>query len=167
MSEKQEWAGSMVDPLVIAAAKFKVEQASKGDYSAGLELVGDCALALRDIVIKGNLPDAERQVYLNALLDSLEKILDGVEPGRAMYLEKAQGRPADPQKLARDLNIFISVGQEYERLNARGHSKSDKPVASALKSRARLFKVSLASTQKIWSEFGSVDGWKRFNSDLK
>ncbi len=165
MSDKQEWAGSMVDPLVIAAAKFKVEQASKGDYSAGLELVGDCALALRDIVIKGNLPDAERQVYLNALLDSLEKILDGVEPGRAMYLEKAQGRPADPQKLARDLNIFISVGQEYERLNARGHTKTDEPIAFALQSAVNRFGLSLASIQKIWSEFGSLDGWKRFNSD--
>ena len=32
MSEKDEWAGSMVDPLVIAAAKFKVEQARNGDY---------------------------------------------------------------------------------------------------------------------------------------
>ncbi|WP_445780437.1 hypothetical protein [Shewanella sp.] len=86
MSEKDEWAGSMVDPLVIAAAKFKVEQARNGDYSPGLELVGDCALAIRDIVIRGNLPDAERQLYLKALIDSLEKILDGVEPARAMYL---------------------------------------------------------------------------------
>jgi len=165
MSEKDEWAGSMVDPLVIAAAKFKVEQARDGDYSAGLELVGDCALAIRDIVIRGNLPDAERQLYLKALNDSLEKILDGVEPARAMYLEKSRGRPADPQKLARDLNVFTFVGKEYERLNARGHTKTDEPIAFALQSAANRFGLSLASTQKTWSEFGSLDGWKRFNSD--
>lgn len=165
MSEKEEWVGSMVDPLVIEAAKFKVERASNGDYSAGLELVRDCALALQDIVIGGNLPDAERQLYLKALIDSLEKILDGVEPARAMCLEKSPGRPADPQKLARDLNVFIFVGEEYERLNARGHTKTDEPIAFALQSAANRFGLSLASIQKTWSEFGSLDGWKRFNSD--
>ena len=165
MSEFVEWTGSLVDQQVITAAKLKVERAINGEYSAGLELVGDCALALRDIVTKGNLPDAERQLYLKALLESLEKIADGVEPARAMSLEKSYGRPADPQKLARDLNVFMWVGKEYERLNARGHTKNDEPIASALKSAASRFSLSLASTQKIWSEYGSLDGWKRFNSD--
>jgi hypothetical protein len=165
MSERVEWTGLLVDQKVIATAKYKVERASNGEYSAGLELIGDCALALRDIVTKGNLPDAERQLYLKALLESLEKIVDGVEPARAMYLEKSHGRPADPQKLARDLSVFLLVGKEYERLTKRGLTKSDKPIAEALTLATKSFGLSLAATQKIWSDFGSLEGWARFNSD--
>jgi len=165
MSEMKEWAGSLVDPLVIAAAKHRVERASAGDYVAGLDVIGECVLALRDIVQMGRLPDAERQLYLKALLESLEKIVEGVEPSRAMCLEKSNGRPVDPQKLSRDLNVYMLVGQEYERLTARGHTQNDKPIAYALELASSRFGLTLAATQKIWSDYGSLAGWRRFNSD--
>jgi hypothetical protein len=163
MKEKQKWVGSLADQEVIDAAKYRIERAQTGDYLAGLHVVDECVIALRGIVLMGDPPDAARQLYLTALLDSLEKIVDGVDPTKAMYLEKGHGRPLDPKKQDREISILFSIGRKYEELINRGHTKQDKPLDAALKSVAKDCGLTFPAVQKVWSSFGSLKGWKMAN----
>jgi hypothetical protein len=165
MEQKQKWVGSLVDQEVIDAAKYKIGRAHAGDYVAGLRVVDECVIALRGIILMGDLPNAERQLYLMALLESLEKIVDGVDPTKAMCLEKGHGRPLNPFKEDRELSIYLSIGRKYEELIKLGHTKQDKPTEAALKFVAKDFGLTIPNVQKIWSSFGSLKGWKNGKSD--
>lgn len=165
MEQKQKWVGSSVDQEVIDAAKYKIGRAQAGNYVAGLSVVDECVIALRGIILMGDLPNAERQLYLVALLESLEKIVDGVDPTKAMCLEKGHGRPLNPFKEDRELSIYLSIGRKYEELIKLGHTKQDKPTEAALKFVAKDFGLTIPNVQKIWSSFGSLKGWKNGKSD--
>lgn len=165
MDQEKKWVGSSVAQDVIDAAKYKIARAHAGDYVAGLRVVDECVIALRGVTLMGDLPDAERQLYLMALLESLEKIVDGVDPTKAMCLEKGHGRPLNPFKGDRELSIFLSIGRKYEEQIELGHTKQDKPTEAALKAVAKDFGLTIPNVQKIWSSFGSLKGWKNRKSD--
>jgi len=165
MDQHQKWIGSKVDQEVIDEANRMIERAHAGDYLAGFHVVHECVISLRGIVLMGDPPDAARQLYLAALLESLEMILGGEAPAKAMCLAKSHGRPEKPNKFDTEVAIFFSIGQKYEELIKLGHTKQDKPTDTALKSVAKNFELSIPTVQKIWSSFGSLKGWKNSKSD--
>jgi hypothetical protein len=160
MNTGQHWSPVHVEQEVLNAAKHTIERAKAGDDSAGMSVINQCIVALRDVVKSGTLPDMERVLYLRSLLDSLELITDeSIDPTRALCLEKSRGRPQDPYKLAKDLKIFVTVGGKYDELIERGYTRGDSPITEAIKRASKELGVSTASVQKVWSEHGSAAGW--------
>lgn len=162
MEQKKKRIGSFVDKEILDAANYKIERARASESGLGLQVVEECVIALRDIVWNGELPDQERQIYLIALLESMERIADGENPARALNLVKLQRRPKKKNKEERDISIFISIGEKYDLSKRKGLTLKDKIIENALKEAAKEFESTVASVQKVWSEFGSLAGWSYF-----
>jgi hypothetical protein len=168
MNTGQHWSPVHVEQEVLNAAKYTIERAKAGNDSAGMSVINQCIVALRDVVKSGTLPDMERVLYLRSLLESLELITDdSVKPARALCLEKSRGRPQDQYKLAKDLKIFITVSRKYDELIERGHTRGDSPVTEAIKQASKELGASTTSVQKVWSEHGSAAGRPSIKPDLK
>ncbi len=162
MEQKKKWIGSFVDKEILDAANYKIEQARASESGVGLQVVEECVIALRDIVWNGELPDQERQIYLIALLESMERIADGENPARALNLVKLQRRPKKKNKEDLDIRIFISIGKKYDLSKLKGLTLQDKIIENAIKEVTKEFDSTVASVQKVWSEFGSLAGWAYF-----
>ena len=163
MEQKKKCIGSFVDKEILDAANYKIEQARASESGVGLQVVEECVIALRDIVWNGELPDQERQIYLIALLESMERIADGENPARALNLVKLQRRPKKKNKEDLDIRIFISIGKKYDLSKHKGLTLQDKIIENAIKEVAKEFKSTVATVQKVWSEFGSLAGWSSFS----
>ena len=153
-----------LDPweCLIKVANARVSAAKRGEKNAALDVVSHCAVALRGLVRYGETPDPERMVYLGALLKSLERIEDGTDPVAALHL-RPKGRVRDESLLGRDILLFVKIGHALDELTGRrGHTRSDSPVAVALKRAQKETGRSDAQMKKVWQDFGARRGWKRF-----
>lgn len=151
--EKSDWTD------LVASAKARIAAAPR-DKNAALEVVGQSAVALRDLVHHDLLPDPMRLEYLRALLAALELIEAGEDPVKALHL--SQGHRIRDEKLwARNFGLFIKIGREVDRLKGRGHTRGDKPVQAALHAIAKQWSLSLETAKKAWQLHGSEKGWNQ------
>ena len=148
------------------AAHLTVKRAEDGDAGAGAQVLSQAIIGLRCMLRDKEPPDPHRLVYLLALLESLEGIEQGGDPGSALHLKQGHRR-VDAAKDLRDVLLFVSVGKALDELTlGRGHTRQDGPVAAALKSVAKN-KEDLATVQKAWRMFGAKSGWAKSRSDWK
>ena len=146
---------------LIVVANARVSAAERGEKNAALDVVSHCAVALRGLV-RGEMPDPERMVYLGALLNSLERIEDGTDPVAALHL-RPKGRVRDESLLARNILLFVDIGHALDELTGgKGHTRSDSPVAAALKRVQKETGRSDAQIKKVWQDFGAARGWERW-----
>jgi len=168
MNTGQHWPPVHVDEEVMNGAKSTIERAKAGNNSAGMSVIIQSIVALRDVLETGTLPDKERVLYLKSLLESLDLIAgESVDPARALCIEKSRGRPRNPDKLARDLRIVMVIGRRYDELIERGHTREDSLMKEAIKQASNQLGESKATVQKVWSEYGSVHGWQRIRAAVK
>lgn len=165
MNNDENWSNRHSDADVLEAARATIQRAEAGQVLDGIKVIEECTIALRDITNCGELPDAERILYLAALLKSLEQIIDGVNPARALCIEKDRGRPAHANKLDHEVAVYLAVGMEYDALRVRGHTREDAPVEAAVNAAAKKFGATPESVQKIWSEFGATEKWRSITPD--
>ena len=112
-------------------------------------------------------PDPHRLVCLLALLESLEGIERGVDPGTALHLKHGHRR-IDVVKDLRDVLLFVSVGKALDVLTLeRGHTRQDSPIAAAMKLVSKGECQNIATVQKAWSMFGGESGWAESRDDWK
>jgi hypothetical protein len=146
-------------PSLAELAGQRVGAAAR-DRNAAMEVIRQSAVALRDLLQHGVHPDLERAVYLFALLGALEQIEGGAEAADALHL-RPSGRVRDETLFARDLRLFVRIGQRLDELIKRGDDRRDKPVAQAQCDIARRSGRSLAHVRKLWSRLGGKKGWQQ------
>lgn len=174
--------------LSVEAAHETVRRAQSGDVHAAHDVIRNAAIALKGLMqfdepdpnklrldvtrmddprplVFSEPPDPHRLVYLRSLLVSLLAIDSGTPPTEAFHLTPPSHRLANPEVGLRNALLFVQVGQELERLKARGWTRIDKPVAEAIRVVARNNAVSPETVQKAWSEHGSMDRWESSKSD--
>ena len=90
-----------------------MSQAKKNDRRAAVEVLKQANVYLNTLT-KGDFSyDAERIIYLEFLNESLEKILNGADPAKALYLYNENR----PQEVSQDRSVvlFCNVGLAYEK----------------------------------------------------
>lgn len=112
-------------------------------------------------------PEPHRLVYLRALGLLLERVLAGLPVEEALSLSKPSHREANQNIAIRDVLLFVQVGEQLDRLAARGLTKVDKPTDLAIREVAKNNGVSLATAQKAWSNHGSATGWAKYKAEWK
>ena len=149
--EKIDWTD------LVERARARIAAAPR-DKNAALHVVGQSAVALRDLVRHDLLPDPMRMEYLRALLAALELIEAGEDPVKALHL--SQGHRIRDEKLwSRNFILFIETGREFDRRKSRGHTREDKPIQEAQRAVSKLKKLPLATIQKVWHSNGGEAGW--------
>lgn len=174
--------------ILIEAANLCCEKALSGDRGASLTVLEQSVIAIRGLLqfeesdpnklrldtrdlndkrrlIFHEAPSPHRLVYLRALAAMLERVLDGMPLEDAMSLKKPPHREANPSLAIRDVAMFVAVGQELNRLIARGHTRQDKPVDASIRAVAKRFNVSRESVRSAWSLYGAEEGWEARKSE--
>ena len=145
MVNSTQW-GDLVD-----AAKATVSKAENGDIEAGKSVIVHSTSAMRALLERGVSPNPRDAVYLASLIDGLGRIVDGVEPARALNLEKPWNRPSSENTEVRDALIFIQVGDETDALRCT--------VNDAIEAVAERNGLGAETVRKAWQAFGSMEGW--------
>lgn len=141
----------------IVRAKSCVNQAKKNDRRAVVEVLKQANVYLNTLT-KGDFSyDAERIIYLKFLNESLEKILNGADPAKALYLYNENR----PQEVSQDRSVilFCNVGLAYEKQSEKNISLAFEAVSQKFKTKFNM-KVSPSVVRKAWSMYGSLKGWK-------
>ena len=141
----------------IRRANSLVSQAKKNDRRAVVEVLKQANVYLNTLA-KGDFSyDAERIIYLEFLNESLEKILNGADPAKALYLYNENR----PQEVSQDRSVilFCNVGLAYEKQSEKNISLAFEAVSKKFKSKFDM-EVSPSVIRKAWSTHGSLKGWK-------
>lgn len=154
MSEANPWAD------LVEAARHRVGRAAAGDYEAARAVLTDCAIAIRGVLGQRQLPDPERAISLQYLLDALEQIVGaGIDARKALGVYVGN-RPSQSDALTRDFVLFVRVGREFERLRAEGADVAT--VRAAQLNVARTWKRDTKATdtvRKAWQSMGGLQAW--------
>ena len=113
----------------IRRANSLVSQA-KNDRRAAVEVLKQANVYLNTLT-KGDFSyDAERIIYLEFLNESLEKILNGADPAKALYLYNENR----PQEVSQDRSVvlFCNVGLAYEKQSEKNISLAFEAVSKNL-----------------------------------
>lgn len=153
MSEANPWSD------LVEAARHRVGRAAAGDYEAARAVLTDCAIAIRG-VLGQRLPDPERAVSLQYLLDALEQIVGaGIDARKALGVYVGN-RPCEPDASTRDFVLFVRVGREYDKLRAEGADLAT--VRAAQVNVARTWTRDAKATEtvrKAWQSWGGLQAW--------
>ncbi len=139
---------------LVAAATNLVELVDKGDSQGALNVLEQAAIGLRDVVT-GHVPDQERVIYLQFLLRSLDQILSGVPPEKALGIWTDTKPRLDPW---RDTALFLLVGEELDRAS-NSNSRSERPVTTAIKAVATKKNIGFDTVKDAWENNGAKKGW--------
>lgn len=140
---------------IAKAAIAQVRRSKKGNVLAAHDVLRGAIYGLRE-VCAGRLPDLERRVYLKFLLRAMEKIDTGIEPSKALCLLPSNRPTSVPD--ARDLMLFIKVGQELDRPVARGAPIIN--IGAAIANVARAQRAGKDTVRKAWQKFGGKRAWR-------
>jgi hypothetical protein len=152
------------DDLVVVA-RARIAAASK-NKNAALDVVRQSAVALRGLLSHGQMPDPERCVYLEGLLNALERIEGGEDPTKAMHL-RPSGRTRDEKLFGRNLAAFIDIGREFDRLSALGRTRGDRPIDEAKSTVSKRRCIPRQTIDKVWTMFGSAKGWANLRDEVR
>lgn len=158
MAEPFDWTD------LIEGARLRCADASK-NRNAALDVIRQSAVALRGLLHHDTAPDPERRVYLAGLLKALERIEDGTEPASALNL-RPTGRTRDERLFGRNLKAFILVGRELDKLTESGQTRGDKPIDEAKRRAAKATGLPRATIDRLWTDFGSSQGWKELRTEV-
>ena len=153
MEEPQNW------DEVVEAAKAIVAQADAGDVAAGRTVLVHSAAAIRAVLDRSTLPNLREAAYLSAIHIWLVELLDGMEPGRALRLEKPWHRPENEDIEVRDALLFMQVGEEMDKRNCS--------VSDAIEVVAERNVLGVDTVKKAWNGQGSKSGWEIRKSEGK
>lgn len=146
-------------------AKQQVALANKTDRTASAYVLNGAAIALRGLIGYRILPDAEQKLYLQFVLESLERVLDRKSPELPNKAFKWSS-PNRPQKRTDtdSLALFLKIGFAYDQNKMEGRTN---PVKLALEQVARRKKLNWETLKRdFWSAYGGLKGWKRVKSAL-
>ena len=144
-------------------AKQQVALANKTDRTASTYVLNGATIALRGLLEHQLLPDAEQRIYLQFVLESLERVLNAKSPELPNKAFKWSS-PNRPQRRTdtESLALFLKVGVAYDQNKKEGRSD---PVKIALQSVARKEKLKWETVKRdFWSAYGGLKGWKRVKS---
>lgn len=176
--------------LSVEAAHETVKRAKSGDLHAARDVLSNAIIAIQSLMqfeeadpnrlrldvtnlddprrlIFSEPPDPHRLVYLRGLLLSLIAIENGTPPVEALHLVTPSHRPDNPAIPARNVLLFVMVGQALDRLVEKGWTRMDRPVAKAIAEVVSKTGASTETVQKAWSTYGSAKGWEARKSDWK
>lgn len=174
----------------LEAAHEAVKRARSGDLHAARDVLSNAVIAIRSLMqfeeadpnrlrldvtnledqrrlVFNEPPDPHRLVYLRGLLLSLIEIENGTPPIEALHLVPPPRRPDNPAIPARNVLLFVMVGQALDRLVEKGWTRMDRPIAEAIAEVATQTGASPETVQKAWSTYGSAKGWEERKSDWK
>ena len=155
------------EKALIDAAENTIKLAEKSDRRAVMAAVEQSAVALRGIVQFRLMPDSERLVYLRFLLNSVERILDGHDPQKALRLFH-QNRPQSVDETSRDFKIFLAIGRAYEGLKGYESQSVDASIKFVCKKPPpSLENISIHSLRKAWQSCGGLKAWKKVYSEIR
>jgi hypothetical protein len=144
-------------------AKQQVALANKTDRTASAYVLNGATITLRGLLEHQLLPDAEQRIYLQFVLESLERVLNAKSPELPNKAFKWSS-PNRPQRRTdtESLALFLKVGVAYDQNKKEGRSD---PVKIALQSVARKEKLKWETVKRdFWSAYGGLKGWKRVKS---
>ena len=144
-------------------AKQQVALANKTDRTASAYVLNGAAIALRGLLEHQLLPDAEQRLYLQFVLESLERILDprSSELPNKAFRWSSQNRP-QKRTSTEAMALFFRIGIAYERFKKEG---SANPVKLALQSVARKEKLKWETMKRdYWNVYGGLKAWRKFRS---
>jgi hypothetical protein len=150
-------------------AKQQVALANKTDRTASAYVLNGAAIALRGLLEHQLLPDAEQRLYLQFVLESLERILDprSSELPNKAFRWSSSNRPQTANK-DRSWVLFIMIGWQYEEIRAMKEGIKN-PVELALRAVARKMGWEWRSLKKeVWLCNGGLKAWgsyKQFSGD--
>jgi hypothetical protein len=155
------------EKALIDAAENTIKLAEKFDRRAVMAALEQSAVTLRGIVQFRLLPDLERMVYLRFLLNSVERILDGQDPKKALRLFH-QNRPQSVNQTSRDFKIFMAIGYAYEQLKGHEIQSVEIAIKQVLKkSIPDLENNGVHSLRKAWQSCGGLKAWKKVYSEIR
>ena len=144
-------------------AKQQVASANKTDRTATAYVLNGSAIALRGLLQHNLLPDEEQKLYLQFVLESLERILDPLSselPNKA-FRWSSQNRP-QKRTSTEAMTLFLKVGIAYERYKREGNAN---PVKIALRSVAREEKLKWETIKRdYWNAYGGLKAWRKLKS---
>lgn len=138
---------------LIEMARYQVRLIEDGNSQAADRVMEFAAQALRG-VLKGQLPDAERRVYLEFIAGALESIHQGVDARKALGIWTNTRPHVSPD---REAVIILAVGFELESLSQSG---IESPVKHAVDRVARRLKIGKSVVEATWKRAGGEDAWK-------
>ena len=98
------------DSHLIDLATNCVEMAKQGNFQSGMEVIIQSRTAIRGLLEHGEAPDTFRVIFLKALLESLDAIVEGNDPLDSLSLRKPRHRLPDPSIPVRNVLIWTKVG---------------------------------------------------------
>jgi len=141
----------------VELAQEITRRANAGNVPAAMDALRGAAVGLRDVLggvlVEGRLPDPERRIYLRFLLNALEQIDQGIEPGKALGIWGGKRVSED-----RDVTLFLKVGVALDRLRAKSIDV-EKPVARAIEIVAKRTGCGTPTVEKAWKSYGGEDAW--------
>lgn len=143
-------------------AKQQVASANKTDRTATAYVLNGSAIALRGLLQHNLLPDEEQKLYLQFVLESLERILDprSSELPNKAFRWSSQNRP-QKRTSTEAMVLFFKLGIAYERFKKEG---SANPVKLALQSVGRKEDLKWETLKRdYWSANGGLKGWKKIS----
>jgi len=149
--------------ISLEIAKHKISLANKTDRTSTAYVLNGSVIALRGLLQHNLLPDEEQKLYLQFVLESIERVLD---PRSSELPNKAfrWSSPNRPQKRTTNegITLFWKIGVAYERHKNEGRPS---PVRLALQDTARKEKLKWETLKRdYWSAYGGLKGWKKFRS---
>lgn len=143
-------------------ARHDVQRAQEGSRTSGQRVVRLAAVALRNLLDRGQMPSPRDSVYLRALLESIEAIGMKREDANAALHLKPSHRPEDPDRPVEQQLLFVEVGREYDCLKTKGDIRSDAPIRRAIQVIAKRNATTPARVKHAWKTFGAEDGWNEW-----
>lgn len=167
---QRAWALALVE----TAKQPRVGKDRSDRANAAREIVEQGTVAIRGLFKYGASPDPAESVCLGALLDSLQRIVDGDDPREALHMD-AGGRFADDLVYMRDLGLFIDVGRATDDLREAGAQTrkfsagviEQAKNATAEKHAAEKPKVDRATVDAAWKAFGRAHGWECMKAGMR
>ncbi len=163
-TESDEWVDLIEGARARVAAAKGERDGGVADRNAALEIVRQSAIALRDILNHGLMPDQRRVVFLHALLASLERIEAGDDPVGALHL-RPKGRVRDEKLFGRELSLFVRVGWALDARTKQGDTRGDRPTYEAQKQVAKSAGQTIDNVKKVWQKFGGAHEWASVRDD--
>lgn len=147
------------DDDLVEMAREQVRLAEHGNVLAAKRVVEFAAQALRG-VLRGDLPDPERRIYLEFIAGALENIIQGGDAAKALGTwTNTRPHQVSPD---REALIIFSVGMALEKLH---QAKVSSPVKQAIANVARRLKIGKSVVEKTWKQAGGEDAWNAARSD--
>lgn len=157
---QRTWALGLVDSAKQPRGGKRSERAN-----AAREVVQQGVIALRALWKQGAPPDPMGAVYLDALLESLERIAEGEDPRAALHLD-AGGRVVHDNQILIDWVLLESVGRAADKLRVPGAKRAGFGQGVAVIDRAKLatakeHDIDRTVVDAAWKAFGSMRGWDK------